>query len=245
LKAGGNLYERHYWQFDEWTIRLPKAGTSGRVKLGEEIWPEPAFRRSVFYNEFLNQHDICQVAAIPYLDAPGILESVGIYRGSREESFGREQTSVLKMIAPHLQTALETRRRLLALETRISSLETTLDSMSSAVVLIDLAGKAIFVNRQARAILAQTDGIFLHKGRLTGRDSQQTANLRGLIDKAIATSVGESAIGGGAISLPRAAKRPIQILISPIPARLLLLSSSMIRNFSSWFQRTFCARSSG
>ena len=45
LKDGGPLYEKHYWAFDEWTMRFPKQRPPRGLVRGEEIWPETAMRR--------------------------------------------------------------------------------------------------------------------------------------------------------------------------------------------------------
>lgn len=206
IKCSGQLYEEHYWQFDEWTKGAVRLGKSVGTFLGEEVWPEPLFRKSVFYNEFLHAYDICQVAGILYVDLPLIAEGISFYRGPREDSFGSEQLLVLKMIAPHLRTALDTRRRLLALETRITDLETALDSIGTAVLLVNAAGRTILLNKQAHAVLAHSDCLFIHKGSLIAQSPRDTAKLRELIDKAIATSARRSL--AGAVRCP-----------SPVPTR--------------------------
>jgi DNA-binding CsgD family transcriptional regulator len=192
LKAGGPSYESYYWQFDEWTVGFARRGASGRVLQGEEVWPEPNFRASVFHNEFLKQQDIFQLLGIPYASAPGIFESIS------------------------LEVALETRRRFLALESRNSDLEIALHALSNALVLVDVTGRAILVNKQASIILGKRDGLFLNKGRIITGSPQVTANLQGLIDRAIATSTGTHLAGGGAMPIPRNGKRSLHILVSPI-----------------------------
>jgi DNA-binding CsgD family transcriptional regulator/PAS domain-containing protein len=218
IRFSVNLYEEHYWQFDEWTKGAVRLGKSAGLFLGEEVWPEPLFRRSVFYNEFLHSYDICQVAGILYVDLPRIAEGISFYRGLREDSFGSEQLLVLKMIAPHLRTALETRRRLLALETRATDMETALDSMGTALLLVNASGKVVLLNKQARAVLAQSDCLFIHKGGLIEQNPRDTAKIRELVDKAIATSTRRSSAGGGAMPIARPDKRPLHVLVSPVSA---------------------------
>jgi len=109
--------------------------------------------KSVFYNEFLRTFDTCEVAGLPVVITPTVFETLSIYRGPSEQEFSSEQLTPLEIIAPHLKTALYTRRKMLALESRVNDLETALDQLTSALVMIDAAGKAAFVNTSARQTL--------------------------------------------------------------------------------------------
>jgi DNA-binding CsgD family transcriptional regulator len=209
-------YESCYYQFDEWTSRFSTFRAAGRIVLGEEVWPEAALLQSTFYNEFLKKFDTCQMACLATVGSQGIFEALSIYRGPSEVEFARDQLAVLQIIVPHLQTALYTRRKLLALESRVSDLEAVLDAMESAMVLIDPTGKTVFVNHAARAILRQGDGLFLHKSELIARNPRETAELQGLIAKAVATAKGTDPYGGGVLRIPRSARRPLHILVSPL-----------------------------
>jgi len=212
------LYEGCYYQFDGWTDRFSTFRSAGRIVLGEEVWTKSDFLKSTFYNEFLKRFDTCQMACLATVGSQGVFEALSIYRGPFEDEFDRDRLAVLQIIVPHLQTALHTRRKLLALESRVTDLETALDEMKSATVLIDCTGKTIFVNRTARAILAQKDGLFIHRFELMARNPKETSELQGLIARAIATTKGLDPNGGGVMRLPRSEGRPLHILVSPLRA---------------------------
>ena len=78
--------------------------------------------KSTFYNEFLKRFDTCQMACLATVGSQGIFEALSIYRGPSENEFAKDQLAALQIIVPHLQTALYTRRKLLALESRVSDL---------------------------------------------------------------------------------------------------------------------------
>lgn len=212
------FYESCYYQFDGWTDRFSTFRRAGRIVLGEEVWSKPDLLKSTFFNEFLKRFDTCQMACLATVGSQGVFEALSIYRGPSEDEFDQNRLAVLQIIVPHLQTALYTRRKLLALESRVSDLETALDEMKSATVLIDRTGKTIFVNRAARAILAQKDGLFIHRSELMARNPKETSELQGLIARAISTTKGLDPNGGGVMRLPRSAGRPLHILVSPLRA---------------------------
>lgn len=213
-----SVYESCYYQFDEWTSRFSTFRAAGRIVLGEEVWPKAALLQSTFYNEFLRKFDTCQMACLATVGNEGIFEALSIYRGPSEAEFAKDELAILQTLVPHLQAALYTRRKLLALEVRICDLETALNAMDTAMVLLERTGKTIFVNEAAREILAQGDGLFLHKSELIARNPKETSELHGLIAKAVAASNGANPCGGGVMRIPRSARRPLHVLISPLRA---------------------------
>ena len=130
VRESASVYEDHYCQFDDWTLRFPKNAYSGRIIRGDDYWPRQSMLSSVFYNEFLRQFDTCEFAGITAVATPTVFEVLSIYRGPSEREFSDEMLSALEIIAPHLKTALYTRRKLLALESRVNDLETTLDRLT-------------------------------------------------------------------------------------------------------------------
>lgn len=208
-------YETCYWQFDEWTLRFPKTILTGRIIQGVEIWPEESLRKSVFYNEFLKRFDTCEMAAVLAGKSRSRFEALSFYRGPREPQFGREQFAFLRAIAPHLQTALALRRRFLALESRVSDLETALDQLPTAFVLIDAEGKPLFANRAARLLCEQRDGLHLSTARLSVQIPTENARLREIISKAISAGSSKNKEYGGAALVSRADKRPLHVLAAP------------------------------
>jgi DNA-binding CsgD family transcriptional regulator/PAS domain-containing protein len=216
VRESASVYEDHYCQFDEWTSRFPKNGYSGRIIRGDDYWPRQSMLRSVFYNEFLRRFDTCEVAGITVVATPTVFEALSVYRGPSEHEFSDGQVAPLEIIAPHLRTALYTRRKLLSLESRVNDLETTLDQLTSALVMIDATGKTVFVNTSARQILDRNDGLCLKNGRLTAPSITENARLREIEVKAILTCNGKTAANPGAMLVSRNAGRPLQLVASPL-----------------------------
>jgi DNA-binding CsgD family transcriptional regulator/histidinol phosphatase-like PHP family hydrolase len=219
IEQSADLYAERYWEFDEWTRRgIPRLATH-KVLIGSEVWPEPEFLRSVFYNEFLKQFDldICSVASIGMGSIPGKFDGLSIFRGHSDQEFTAENTAVLSMLQTHLEIALATRRRLSALQSKVADLENAFNSIDSAVVLLDAAGRVLLLNAAAYSILNRGDGLYLSKSKtITTRRSCESAKLIELIFKAIATAKGKGHFGGGVMPFPRPGKRPLQLLVSPL-----------------------------
>jgi len=220
VRESAGAYEGHYARYDEWALRSPKQDMSGRVVQGETLCPEYTLVRSTFYNEFLRPFDVIQAAFLVYTSPPGVFESLSIFRGPSERSFGSEQLEVLEALSPHLQTALYTRRKLLSLTTRITDLENALDRLPSALVLLDSSGKCVLVNQAAKAILDRRNGLFLDRYAsggisLCASSPSEMTNLRRMIAGSIATAEGNNQLGHGAMLISRLSGRPLQIVVAP------------------------------
>jgi DNA-binding CsgD family transcriptional regulator/PAS domain-containing protein len=217
IEQSSDLYAERYWEFDEWTRRGISRLEVGKVLIGTDVWPEPEFLRSVFYNEFLKQFDICSVASVGMGSIPRKFDALSIYRSHLDREFTAENTAVLSMLQTHLQIALATRSRLAALESKVADLENAFNSIQSALVLLDAAGRVVFVNAAAYSILNRGDGLYLSKTKLiTTQRSRESAKLIELIFKAIATAKGQGHFGGGAMPFPRPGKKPFHLLVSPL-----------------------------
>ncbi len=213
-------YEDLFCKFDEWTVRFPKTTDAARVLQGEEIWPGRELLKSTFYNEFLKEIDICGMACIGVSAPSRAFESLSIYRGPSEGEFDRKHLTALELVTPHLRTALYTRRKLLELESRVSDMETALDHLHTALVLVDATGKVLFANRNAREIVDRHEGLAFCRGELVAQDISARATLRSLLVAAISASTGKGKQSAMLISRP--AKRPLQIVAVPSPRETTL-----------------------
>ena len=209
-------YETHYYQFDEWTMRFPRTGVSERIVQGQEIWAEEAMRKSVFYNEFLTKYDVCETACIAAIGSTKVFEVLSIYRGPSEAPFDREQLGLLQMLVPHLQTALATRRKLLALQCRIADLENAFDQLKTALVLVNLNGRPVLVNRAARSICDKRDGLLLLPSGITAQRASENIQLRAAILLAIQAGTGKGSAHCGGVLISRSEGHPLQILAAPL-----------------------------
>lgn len=213
-------YEDLYCKFDEWTVRFPKRTEPGKILQGEEIWPGRELLKSTFYNEFLKEIDVCGVACIGVSAPPRAFECLSIYRGHSEGEFDREHLAALELVTPHLQTALYTRRKLLELESRVSDMETALDHLHTALVLVDATAKVLFANRNARAIVDRRDGLAFCRGELVAQDVSARDTLRAILAAAMSASTEKGK--QSAMLVSRATKRPLQIVAVPYPPETTL-----------------------
>jgi DNA-binding CsgD family transcriptional regulator/PAS domain-containing protein len=222
MEEVGRLYNDQWGHLDEWFARglhrVERSGP-GRLRLGVEVWPQNEMPGHPFYEDFLKKYDVQHMSAVVTVSSSVLTEHLSLYRGAREEAFEvrsmREQMEILQAVIPHLQIALLTRRKLLALEERVSDLEDALDCVSSALVLLDGKGRCILANRAARAILDQRSGLSLERSLLAARGAGESARLREAIAVAIATGEGKCTRAAGAVTVSRPGRRPLHVVVAP------------------------------
>jgi DNA-binding CsgD family transcriptional regulator/PAS domain-containing protein len=84
-----------------------------------------------------------------------------------------------------------------------------LDRLQLGIVLLAGDGSVVFANRSARAILDEADGLGIEQGALRASDAATRRQLRQVIGESTSTR-------GGALTVPRAARRPLNVLVSPL-----------------------------
>jgi DNA-binding CsgD family transcriptional regulator/PAS domain-containing protein len=215
VKASVHAYGSYYCQFDEWTRRFPKEAGPGVIFTGSDIWPESEMRRSVFYNEFLKPFDTCELAGVVGCNANPHFELLSIYRGPSEQPFDERHFDALRSLSPHLRVALGMRRRLVALESRVTDLENALDQLETALVIFDSAANPVFVNRAARQLFERKCGIEITKARVTAQNPGENTRLQAILARAIAAGTRGGREFGGAMLVSRAGKPPLQVLAGP------------------------------
>lgn len=218
---GIGLYQRHWSAYDPWALS-PKLSSvrEGSVGLGDALIPHATFKETGFYRYFGRFYDVgrCVVGMIETRQHP--ISVVSINRSERQNAFGNDDLALLSALMPHLQRSLQLHRRLLSSEAVVHDLGTVIDLSHRSVILVDAAGRVVFLNRSARRLIASGDGLSSDAGELRASRRADTVLLRVLIADAAKTSGGDGIGPGGAIALSRpSGLRPLTAIVSPIAGR--------------------------
>ena len=211
----GLVYEKDYGHLDEWTRRFPKMPLSGKVIRGQQLSPEHEFRRCPYLNEFLLKYDVCEMACISARAGPSEFETLSLYRGPAEPPMEKNQLALLGRVAPHLEVALATQRKLIALEAKANQLEAAFHFTQSAFLIIDQTGRVTLANRAAESILAERNGLLLKNSRLSAHGVRENNQLRARIAQGLSRDPEGKLPRGGSLVIPRADRKPLYLFIAP------------------------------
>jgi DNA-binding CsgD family transcriptional regulator len=130
------------------------------------------------------------------------------------------------ILAEHLVRAVALQRRLHHLTLASEGALTALDRLEYGFLLVDAAGRPVFVNRAGQKLLDARDGIQLEAGGLSAPNADDSRALRRIIAACIAEDAAPAAIGGE-ISLRRVSGHsPLEVLAMPIPQDAAIFAMS-------------------
>jgi DNA-binding CsgD family transcriptional regulator len=197
----------------------------GEIATAEELCSPQLLKKTEFYQDFLRPYNINLFCAVPTENRSPALEIVTFYhQGWDAKPRDSAVLDTIRLLVPHLKSALRTRRHLCALERQTKDFSSALDLLEFGILLLDEKGRSLFINKAAKEICDRKDGLVFRDGRLWAESPSESRRLRSLIDRAVQTGTGRETFAGGALSISRLAQNPLQILVSPFTARTHLLT---------------------
>jgi DNA-binding CsgD family transcriptional regulator len=190
-------------------MRSPRVGV---IEVEELIPHETLIAEPVIQTIMLPyglEYGTCVVSAI----CPRFLELISLWRTADRPFLDRDSAELLGMLVPHLQNALKIRRTIRGSEQEARNAEAMLNASETACILLDEAGRIIYLNEAAQAFVSASDGILVQDDRIVPVERSKRKQFQELVNAARSAKVGSP---GGAIALGRGpSKRPLQLHISP------------------------------
>jgi DNA-binding CsgD family transcriptional regulator len=150
------------------------------VAMRAAVISDEDFARTEAYNEFVRPVGGFHGLHLRSNGADGAM-LLSLCRPEGMENFGAEEAVALRMIAPHIQTAVMLQHRLQTLELRHAGLARLIDRLNVGVILADGAGKPVLLNSRAETIVGQADGIVVDSNGLAAATPIATRQLRDAI----------------------------------------------------------------
>jgi DNA-binding CsgD family transcriptional regulator len=208
-------YQEHYHSLDVWAaVALPNP--SGYVCTSQSLCPLQQLKRTEFYNDSLALGGIEHGMFALLENNESCLASVCLYRNKTGTEFKDSDLQILKFFAPHLQRAFKLHLRFSELRAQSTGAEAAFDLLPTGVVLIGPRTQIVFMNRRARAILAEKDGLLATASGLRGEHHAESDTLTRTVQQAALTSNGKGFSAGGTVLISRRARPALQLCVSPI-----------------------------
>jgi DNA-binding CsgD family transcriptional regulator len=211
----------HYWRLDKWANRAAEIGMS-KVLISKDLVSDDELERSEWYWDWLRKADVFYIVGAVFPFGEDEIFSLGIHRPRRAGNFEEEDKGPVTQFLPHLQRALQMRRRL---SNGIDGIEraATVDALERtgiATLVVAEDGLILHANAQAESLLRRGDAIRSAQSRLRTSDHRAGKQLAAAIDNAIKLAAGGSAPARKALAIPRANRLPLTVLVAPFrPAR--------------------------
>lgn len=217
------LYQEHYGATDEWVRGVQSVAKSGVwVGTGQMLVSDAQFARSEFYNDHLRKmDDAFHLCAAQYCADGNSRGAVSLMRRRKTGPFGEAQLHLLRLLLPHLQSAMRLRQNFMALRGQNQVLETALDRVATPIIFVGAAGRVIGMNRAADALLKHRDGLISAHQMLRAANCRQSFQFEKLIRAAAQTGNGNGFHPGGVMEISRKPPRlPLVISVAPLRAQV-------------------------
>ncbi len=220
---------------------------AGTIQTDSMIMPKSELVRTEFYNDFLAPQRLGSMLNMVTLVERGQQTVIATYR---QDEFDPEHIQLFRLLAPHLQRAVQLNTRLAGLEMRCEASAEALNRLEQGALLVDESVGVVFANREAERLFAAGDGLRVTRGVLCTNSAADTARLHGLI----AGCARHGAEAGGSLRLSRGPDRaPLSLQVAPLRSEAPLFSMTerpvailfvtdpdrKIRSPIAWLQRRF------
>ncbi len=156
---------------------------AGTVQTDTMVMPRRELRRTEFFNDFLVPQQMeSMLNAVVLLDEGR--QTVVTVR--RNPEFGADQVKLYKLLAPHLQRAVQINIKLAKAELNHIWSVTALNHLEDGILFVDMNAKVRFANNAAEMFFSSGD-IRIHKGRLSANSAAETECLHAVIAKCCET----------------------------------------------------------
>ncbi len=143
-------------------------------------------------------------------------ENASILGGRRAKGRFEEDLDLVRFLRPHVRRAHRLHSHLIASRKQRASLQSALDSLTIGVILLTRKGQVVTMNRAAERLLAENDSLQVTRDGLRIKRSGESTRLQQLIAEAAANSEGGGFGPGGALTVSREGRPPLQLLLSPV-----------------------------
>jgi DNA-binding CsgD family transcriptional regulator/PAS domain-containing protein len=186
----------------------------GTVQTDTMVMPRAELSRTEFFTDFLFPQQMeSQLNAVVLLE--GGRQTVVTVR--RHAQFEAEHVELYKLLAPHLQRAVQINIKLARAEVNQNASMATLDHLEDGVIFVDLNANVRFANKAAELYFANGE-LLQRKGRLHTNSASETTALHALIAKSAGSGIQYRR--SDFVSVQRQlGKSPLTLLIAPLPSQ--------------------------
>ncbi len=207
------LYNSHYGAMDPFAAPAIQRGVTGLVS-GDELVAREELVAGEFYNDLLRPHDLEHLTVMPCLIGGAQIDVVSFWRGKRQGPVGEGSLEVMRLMMPHMRSALQIYHALDALKERSELLEAMLSRLSAAAFMLDRRGLVISMNPAGEQMVRSGDCMAVIQRRLRMLDPARSVQWEGILMQALGAGGYECAPGGMTV-LRGSARGTLQLLALP------------------------------
>ena len=156
----------------------------GRFGLASEVIPDTRLVETDFYSDWMAPQGLPAHGPIGHtiaLDGGRPIAGIAIFPAPNRGPFARDDLALGNLLVPHLALAYQIQGQM----RRSHALTEAIDRYPTGVALIDARGQLVLMNRGARVIFEQSDGLSLHDATPHAERPAENKELRRILTAAI------------------------------------------------------------
>jgi DNA-binding CsgD family transcriptional regulator len=188
----------------------------GRIVTDHDLVSPSEQRGSGFYQEWLRALDIFHMVGAVFPGSDGALGVLGIHRPERAGAYADADRHKVSILLPHLQRAFWLGGHFAKAAHRALADE-TLSRIDAAVFAVDARCRIVSANARAEALLRAGIPLSSERGRLRLADGALDQCMTRQVRACVQTAQGHAAAIGAALTISRAERLPLTMIVAPLP----------------------------
>jgi DNA-binding CsgD family transcriptional regulator len=205
----------HWHQQDLWVERSARFGVS-RIVTDHDLVTPAEQQQSGFYQEWLRSLDIFHMVGAVFPGGDGALGVLGVHRPAQAGAYADKDRHKVSILLPHLHRAFWLGGQFSKVAAHRALADETLARIDAAVFAVDARCRIITANARAEALLRAGIHISGGRGRLKLADAGLDQHMARQVRSCIQTAQGRPAALGTALTIPRADRLPLTMIIAPL-----------------------------
>lgn len=206
----------HWHRQDLWVERSARFGVS-RIVTDHDLVTPAEQQRSGFYQEWLRTLDIFHMVGAVFPGGDGALGVLGVHRPAQAGAYAEKDRHKVSILLPHLQRAFWLGGQFSKAAAQRALADETLSRIDAAVFAVDARCRIVTANVRAEALLRGDNHISSGRGRLRLADAVLDQRMARQVRACIQTVQGRAAPLGAALTIPRAQRLPLTMIVAPLP----------------------------
>ena len=208
-------YAEYYVDIDTYSHYLLKQD-AGKVLLMQDFMSDEEKRKTEFYQDFLRPQGIDYVLGSHVVHHGSNFTSLNLIRSECVGPIGRETVKLVERILPHMMKAHRVHKQLAVTNLQANLTEELFNRLQAGVVMVDKAGKPVYMNNKANFLLDQNKGLSVKQGKLSASTPRETNKLQELIARAsVPPSLGSNPSDALMLSASEQ-QQPLSVLVTPV-----------------------------
>lgn len=185
----------------------------GEPMATEDFLPYDEFVTSRFYREWARPQELVDFVAVALEKSATSVAMFGVFRHERHGLVDEPMRARLRLVAPHVQRAVEVGRLIERQAVAIADLAAAFDGIGTAILMLDAHGGVRHANLAAHALLDRGTVLRVEHNRLGGA----TPEIARLVSALIGAGDDDLALGRAGIAVPLGRDNGVDLVVSALP----------------------------